>query len=160
MIWMNAIVAGFVAALTLAVLVTLKKALGLWPEVDLIAALTDAASPMLGLRWSAALGWFTFFFLKGLVWPSLFAMLADTLPGNRLVQALIVAGIAWAATVAVIVPLSGGDALVLERSTPLLAGAAIAHLIYWTMLGLVFAKLTPPRLERARFSSGPRLHHR
>jgi len=72
------VIAGFAATVVLSLLMVMKSAMGLMPELDVISMLSAMMDSGL------AMGWIAHFMIGAVIWGGLFALLAPSLPGGGL----------------------------------------------------------------------------
>ncbi len=82
----RAIVAGFVATVVLSVLMLIKGAMGMLPQMNVIHMLSGMAHAHMGLPASPAIGWIAHFFIGTVLWGISFALLQPVLPGSSAVR--------------------------------------------------------------------------
>lgn len=130
------VIAGFSATVVLSMLMAMKSALGLMPELDVISML----SGMMG--GSLAMGWIAHFMIGAVIHGGLFALLAPKLPGGSLWLKGVVFGIgAWVVMMVAVMPMAGAGffGMNLGMATPVMT--LMLHVIYGVVLGGVYAAL-------------------
>lgn len=131
------LLAGFVATVVLSVLMVGKSMMGIMPELDVIAMLSD----MMGAPLAA--GWIVHFAIGTILWGAGFAILYDMIPGGSAVQRGIVFGIAvWLLMMILIMPMA--DAGLFGMSFGIMAPVMTLalHVIFGAVLGGVYAART------------------
>ena len=130
------VIAGFAATAVLSLLMMMKSAIGLMPELDVIAML----SAMMGS--GLAMGWIAHFLIGSLVWGGLFALLAPKLPGGSLWLKGVFFGVgAWALMMVAVVPMAGAGVFGMKFGMLAPVMTLVLHLIFGAVLGGVYAAL-------------------
>ncbi|MBW6493890.1 MAG: hypothetical protein K0B16_04940 [Burkholderiaceae bacterium] len=130
------LIAGFVATAVLSLLMVVKSAMGLMPELDVIAML----SAMMGS--SLAMGWVAHFMIGAVIWGGLFALVAPSLPGGSHWLKGVSFGIAaWVLMMVAVMPMAGAGffGMQLGMSAPVMT--LVLHVIFGAVLGAVYAAL-------------------
>jgi hypothetical protein len=143
--------AGLVATVALAIVLVLKQAIGLMPQLDLVSILARA----LGFQ-SLAAGWTAHFVVGVLFWGPLFVWADRKMFFAHWVNGLLFASVVWLGVMLVIMPLAGEGAfgLGLGIATPTLT--LFLHWLYGIVLGSTYGAMKPGQLTRA---IEHRLHH-
>lgn len=145
----NGLMAGLTGTIVLTVLLLVKSASGLLPELDVIAMLAAAASEHAGLPARAATGWALHLVLGTVVWGLAFAWLWRLLPGPTATAKGMVLGVAaWLVMALVVMPLAGAGllGLALGVAAPLVTLAL--HLVFGAVLGSTYHTLaTVPQVR-------------
>lgn len=76
-------VAGFIATVVLSILMVLKGAMGIMPELNPVAMLSGMAHSMMGIPAQPIIGWMVHFMIGTVLWGILFALLFEKLPGQN-----------------------------------------------------------------------------
>ncbi len=74
--------AGFAATLVLSALMMAKSAMGIMPELNVIAMLTQMGHQLMGLDQTLMTGWILHFLIGTVIWVGLFVPSAGILPGS------------------------------------------------------------------------------
>lgn len=130
------VIAGFAATVVLSMLMLMKSAMGLMPELDPISML----SGMMGS--GAAMGWGAHFMIGTLIWGALFALAGPALPGGSLwLKGVIFGAGAWLLMMVAVMPMAGAGffGLNIGLGAPLMT--LMLHLIYGAVLGGTYAAL-------------------
>jgi len=130
------VIAGFVATTVLSMLMLMKSAMGLMPELDVVAMLGSMTGT------GPAMGWIAHFVIGSVVWGGLFAVLAPSLPGGSLWLKGIVFGIgAWLLMMVAVMPMAGAGlfGMGLGMAAPVMT--LMLHVIYGAVLGGVYSAL-------------------
>ncbi len=142
-IYAKSIVSAFVATVVLALLLLLKSAMGLMPQLNTIHMLAGLAHGMLGLPATPVVGWIIHFLIGTVLWGVLFALLYAVLPGRSAVsKALLFATGAWLLMMLIPLPLSGAGLFGLHIGLMAPVMTLILHWIWGAVLGLTFAALS------------------
>ena len=130
------VIAGFAATVVLSLLMMMKSAIGLMPELDVIAML----SAMMGS--GLAMGWVAHFMIGSLVWGGLFALLAPKLPGGSLwLKGVFFGVVAWVLMMVAIMPMAGAGVFGMKFGMLAPVMTLVLHLIFGAVLGGVYAAL-------------------
>jgi uncharacterized membrane protein YagU involved in acid resistance len=122
------VIAGFAATVVLSLLMMMKSAMGLMPELDIIAML----SAMMGSG----------FMIGSIVWGVLFAFLAPKLPGVSFWLKGVYFGIvAWVLMMVVVMPMAGAGFFGMKFGMVAPVMTLVLHLIYGAVLGGVYLAL-------------------
>lgn len=131
-------VAGFAATVVLSLIMLVKSAIGLLPELNVIRMLANFVNGPL------ASGWILHFIIGTVVWGILFVLYQQmTLRRNFVVKGMLFATAAWLAMMLVVFPLAGAGlfGLVIGPMAPVMT--LILHLIFGAILGLTYSMLRP-----------------
>jgi len=133
----NGLIGGFVGSAVLAVLFIMKSAMGLVPQMDIIAML----SRMMGMP--MAVGWIAHFMIGTVVWGGLFALANGVIPGgSQTVKGIVLGIVAWLMMMVVVMPMAGAG---LFGSAFGMLGAAMPlmlHIIFGAVLGFTASILS------------------
>lgn len=130
------LVAGFVATVVLTALMLMKTAMGLMPQLDVIAML----SKMMGS--GPAMAWIAHFMIGTVAWGGLFALTEQYLPGPSLwVKGIVLATGAWLMMMIAVMPMAGAGlfGLALGMAAPIMT--LMLHVIFGAVLGGTYAAL-------------------
>lgn len=101
-------VAGFVATVVLSLFMVMKSLLGLMPQLDMIAMLTQGANNYMGLPATPVIGWIIHFFVGTVAYGIAFILLNSVLPGHSPTAKGITLGIiGWLIAMIILMPLMG-----------------------------------------------------
>lgn len=131
------IASGFIATVVLSVLILLKQAIGLMPEVDVIRMLTQT----LGAQNQAA-GWAAHFVIGTVLWGVLYVWLDPSLPGPHWFRGGIFAMGIWLIVMVVIMPIAGMKFFGLQLGGMAAIALFVMHWIYGAVLGGVYGAWT------------------
>lgn len=133
----SGIIAGFVATAVLSIIMIIKAAAGLLPELDIIQML----SGMLG--GAPVMGWVAHFSIGALLWGTVFAVLNDSIPGNsQITKGLALSIVAWLLMMVIVMPIAGAGVFGLNIGIMAPVMTLVLHLVYGAVLGWVYAMLT------------------
>lgn len=143
----NGIVAGFAATFVLSVLMFMKGTTGLMPQLDVITML----SSMVGTPHAAGVGWLLHFLIGTIVWGTLFAWIAPSLPGGGdLVKGVIFGAGAWLLMMIAVMPMAGAGLFAMNLGVMAPVMTLMLHLIFGAVLGFTYQRLP---LSRRRLSA-------
>ena len=129
-------IAGFVATAVLSALMLMKTAMGLMPELDVVAMLGD----MMGT--GPAMGWIAHFMIGSVVWGGLFAVLVPNLPGGSLWLKGVTFGIgAWLLMMVAVMPMAGAGFFGMDLGMAAPVMTLMLHVVFGAVLGGVYAGL-------------------
>lgn len=130
------VIAGFVATVVLSLLMVMKSAMGLMPELDVISML----SAMMGS--GVVMGWIAHFMIGAVIWGGLFALLAPNLPGGSLWLKGVVFGVgAWLLMMVAVMPMAGAGVFGMKFGMAAPVMTLVLHLIFGAVLGGVYTAL-------------------
>jgi hypothetical protein len=137
------LVAGLVATVALAIVLVVKQAIGLMPQVDLVSILARA----IGFQ-SIAAGWSAHMIVGILFWGPLFVWADRKMFFAHWINGLLFASVVWLGVMLVIMPLAGEGAfgLKLGIATPTLT--LFLHWFYGVVLGSTYGAMNPGQLPR------------
>jgi uncharacterized membrane protein YagU involved in acid resistance len=129
-------VAGFVATVVLSLLMLIKSTMGLMPELNIIAMLSN----MMGT--GRVMGWVAHFMIGTILWGGLFALLAPKLPGGSLWLKGVFFGVcAWVLMMVAVMPMAGAGLFGMNFGMAAPIMTLVLHLIYGAVLGGVYGML-------------------
>lgn len=130
------LIAGLAATAVLSVLMIMKSAMGLMPELDVITMLAG----MLG--GSLIMGWIAHFVIGTVAWGGLFAFLYERIPGGSPIMKGIAFGVAgWLAMMFVVMPMAGAGLFGLGLGIMAPVMTLFLHIIFGFVLGYVYDHL-------------------
>ena len=137
------ILAGLIATIVLSILMMLKSAMGMMPEVNAIKMLTGMAHGMVGMPSTPVVGWIVHFIIGSLIWGILFALLIERIPGgSATVRGLLFATAAWVLMMVIVMPMAGAGLFGLKLGIGAPIATLVLHWIYGSVLGSAYGKLT------------------
>lgn len=132
-------IAGFAATVVLSVIMVMKSAIGLMPELDVIGMLTqmvNASSPIVG--------WVIHFVIGTVVWGALFAWLDPSVPGQGHWLKGVVFGIAaWVLMMVVVMPMAGAGFFGMNLGMMAPVMTLVLHIIFGAVLGGIYGLERP-----------------
>ncbi len=139
----KAIGAGFIATIVLSAFMVLKSMMGVMPQMNAIAMLTQMAHGMVGLPASPAVGWVIHFMIGSVLWGVLYAVLYARLPGVSAVpKALSFSVLAWLLMMVIVMPMAGKGLFGLGIGAMASVATLVLHLIWGLALGLTYRLLS------------------
>jgi len=139
----KAIGAGFIATVILSIIMVLKTVMGVMPQMNAIAMLTQMAHGMAGMPASPVVGWVLHFVIGSILWGVLYALLYAKLPGaSALPKALGFSVLAWLLMMVVVMPMAGQGIFGLAIGPMASVATLMLHLIWGVALGMTYRVLT------------------
>lgn len=142
--------AGLVATIVLSLVIVLKQALGVLPQLSTISVLAQ----MLGYQ-SLTIGWIVHFFVGVILWGPLYAWIDPKSSLPHWVNGVIFASCVWLGLMLVIMPLEGADLLGLQLGLVTPTATLARHWIYGAVLGGVFGSSRFWAMQVATRNSSP-----
>lgn len=134
--------AGFVATAVLSVLMLLKAAAGVMPELNAIDMLARIADDLVGAPPLPITGWVTHFLIGTVFWGGLFAVVWPRWPGNgAAVQGIIFSTMPWLAMMTAAMPMDGAGLFGTNIGPGAPALTLFLHVVFGAVLGAVFGEL-------------------
>jgi len=131
-------IAGLAATVALSLLMLMKTAMGLMPELDIVGML----SRMMGSPGTPEVGWAAHFVIGVLVFGGLFAMLDPRLPGGTHTVRGIVFGVAaWLMMMVAVMPMAGAGLFGLNLGIMVPILTLVLHVIFGAVLGWTYGGL-------------------
>lgn len=131
------LIAGIIATAVLSGLMIFKAAMGMLPQFNVIAMLagTLGGGPIVG--WIAHIG------IGVVLYGLVIANLSGSLPGGTsTVKGMILGVIGWLAMMLIAMPVMGGGIFATNLGIPVVVATLVLHLIFGTVLGFAFGKLS------------------
>lgn len=133
----SGMIAGFAATVVLSVMMIMKTAVGIMPELDVIHMIAG----MLGA--SVFAGWVAHFVLGTVVWGGGFALLNDAIPGQGQIAKGIAFGVAaWLLMMIAVMPMAGAGFFGLNMGIAAPVMTLMLHIVFGAVLGWVYMKQT------------------
>jgi len=130
------VIAGFVATAIVSILFVMKAAMGLMPDLNIIAML----SGMMG--GALIMGWVAHFVIGAVIWGVLFALFHPIIPGGNLWLKGVVFGVAaWLLMMIVVMPMLGAGLFGMNFGMVAPAMTLMVHVIFGAALGGVYSAL-------------------
>lgn len=144
------IVAGFAATIALSILMIVKSAAGLVPELNAIKMLTQISAVRFGVPPDPLIGWIAHFLIGTVLWGVAFAVLSKFWTSvGPLARALVFSVAAWLLMMVIVMPAAGGGLFAARLGLGAAIAALVLHLAYGAVLGLVYARVGPPSSRTA-----------
>jgi len=132
----NGLIGGFVGSAVLAVIFIMKGAMGMMPEMNIIAML----SHMMGT--SSAMGWAAHFMIGTILWGGLFSLANSAIPGGTQTLKGVVLGIAaWLLMMIAVMPMAGAGFFGINFGMAGFVLPLILHIVFGAVLGFSAAYL-------------------
>tara|TARA_R100001369_G_scaffold38266_2_gene63853 strand:+ start:267 stop:701 length:435 start_codon:yes stop_codon:yes gene_type:complete len=133
----SGMIAGFAATVVLSVMMIMKTAVGIMPELDVIHMIAG----MLGA--SVFAGWVAHFVLGTVVWGGGFAVLNDAIPCQGQIAKGIAFGVAaWLLMMIAVMPMAGAGFFGLNMGIAAPVMTLMLHIVFGAVLGWVYMKQT------------------
>ena len=134
--------AGLAATVVLSLLMLMKTAMGLMPELDIIGMI----SRMMGSAGTPAVGWAVHFVIGIVMYGGLLALVDSRLPGGTHTVRGIVLGMAgWLLMMLAVMPMAGAGLFALNLGIMAPIVTLMLHVIFGAVLGWTYGRL----LQRA-----------
>lgn len=134
----NGIVAGLAATVALSIVMLLKEAAGLMPQLNPVQMITE----MMGAS-SPIVGWIVHIMIGTIIWGILFAVLESRLPGRPWFRGALFATGAWLIMMVVMMPMAGAGIFGMGLGLGVIApmAALMMHWIFGAVLGATYAAM-------------------
>lgn len=134
------LIAGFLATVVLSALMLMKSAMGLMPELDVVAML----GAMMGT--GPAMGWLGHFMIGTVAWGGLFGLIEPNLPGGSYWLKGIVLGVgAWLLMMVAVMPMAGAGLFGMNLGMVAPVMTLMLHVIFGAVLGSTYGALQGER---------------
>ena len=132
---LKGILAGFIATITLSLVMIIKQAIGFIPELNPIHIITQMINTQVPI-----LGWIGHFFIGPILWGILFSFLSPLLPGAHWFRGVIFSTGAWLVMI-IIMPMAGTNLynLTMDMMAPI--AALMMHWIFGIVMGATYGAL-------------------
>lgn len=138
----SGLVAGLAATIVLSILMVLKAAMGLMPQVNAIAMLAGMANQYAGLPGTAAIGWVLHFLIGTVLWGLLFAWLGGRIPGgSHTLRGIWFSVGAWVLMMILVMPLAGAGFFGLQMGIGAPVATLVLHIVFGAVLGWTYGML-------------------
>lgn len=131
------IIAGLVATIVLSILMLIKSAAGMLPEVNAIQMLAGIA----GMPENLIVGWLLHFLIGAVLWGLLFVWIGTRLPGGRIVQGIEFGVLAWVLMMVIVFPVAGAGLFGLNIGPAAAIATLVLHIVYGAVLGWMYQTL-------------------
>lgn len=140
--YLAGLLAGFIATVVLSLLMVMKGAMGLMPQLNVITMLSHMMHAKMGLPASPATGWVLHFLIGTVAWGLGFAALFNLLPGKRAWQKGIIFGTgAWLLMMLMPMPMAGAGLFGLKMGMMAPVMTLVLHVIFGAVLGAAYGRL-------------------
>lgn len=140
--YIRSMVAGFAATVVLSLLLLMKVAMGLMPELNPVAMLTDMAHANMGMPASPMVGWVAHFMIGTVLWGILFKLLYGLLPGgNAFLKGISLSVLAWLLMMILPMPMVGAGLFRMKLGMMAPVMTLMMHLIWGAVLGYTYGRL-------------------
>ena len=130
------VIAGFAATVVLSLLMAMKSAMGLMPELDIISMLSSM------MNTSVAMGWLAHFMIGSVILGGLFALLVGHLPGASVVRKGAFFGFcAWLLMMIAVMPMADAGVFGMKFGFAAPLMTLVLHLIFGVVLGATYGAL-------------------
>jgi len=147
----SALLAAFIASMLMAVILSIKSAIGVFPDVDIVQLLTTMANRLLGTAEHMAVGWGVHFFVGVLIWGPVFSVIEQRLPGDDFWKRGIVFGIGiWLVMMLVFLPLAGAGIFGSEIGIAAPIIALLVNIVFGALLGGIYGSFLRGRASVTR----------
>ncbi len=144
----NSLIAAFVATVVLSLFMIMKKIMGVVPEMNPIADLVVIMQNLSGLSVMLVFGWLLHFFIGTVAWGSTYALLYKILPGGNIIKGIIIGLSAWVLMMFTVTPMAGHGLFGIETSKVIPVMSMMLHIIYGTVLGVVYGTLSKRNIDK------------
>lgn len=128
------IYAGLAATVVLSVLMVIKTMMGLMPELDVIAMLSN----MMGV--AKPVSWLVHFMI-GATWGAFFSLLHAVIPGrSAIAKGMVFGTAAWLMMMVAVVPMAGAGLFGMKLGMAAPVMTLMLHLVFGAVLGWYFGR--------------------
>ncbi|RQS25291.1 hypothetical protein DIE03_26150 [Burkholderia sp. Bp8992] len=140
--YVRSMAAGLVATVALSLLMLMKAAMGLMPELDPVAMLAAMAHANMGMPASPAVGWLAHFMIGTALWGILFKLLYSRLPGAcARIKGMSFAVLAWLLMMVLAMPMAGAGLFGMKLGMMAPVMTLMLHLVWGAVLGYTYGRL-------------------
>ncbi|AHB76829.1 DUF6789 family protein [Pandoraea pnomenusa] len=141
--YVRSMAAGFIATVVLSLLMLMKAAMGVMPELNPVDMLSSMAHMKMGMPDSPMVGWLAHFMIGTVLWGILFRLLYDRLPGgNALLKGISFSALAWLMMMLLPMPMAGAGLFGLKLGMMAPVMTLMMHLIWGAVLGYTYGRLS------------------
>jgi hypothetical protein len=133
-VWLG-MLAGFVATAILSMMMLMKKAMGIMPELDMIGMMSDVTGT------SRTVAWIIHFLVGIVIYGVLIAVLAGVFPFDKWITGIIAGAIGWMVASLTFMPAAGKGVFALKIGVSALVMSMMIHIMFGAMLGLIYGWL-------------------
>lgn len=139
------LLAGLAATLVLSMLMVMKAAMGVMPELDLPAMLAR----MMGAPGMPAVGWAVHFMIGIVGYGLLIAKWPYGVSSSAIVNGIVIGVVGWLIMMLVLMPMTGAGLFALSLGLMAPVMTLVLHLIFGAVLGWTYGKLVEGPTARA-----------
>jgi uncharacterized membrane protein YagU involved in acid resistance len=129
--------AAFIATLVLSMIMLMKQAMGVMPQLNPIEMITHMAGSSTPL-----VGWIGHFFIGTILWGVIYAWIEPKLSGPHWMRGAIFGTGAWLMMMVVLMPMAGAGLFGMQLGFMAPVSTLMLHWIYGAVLGGVFGAWT------------------
>lgn len=145
----KAMMAGLVATVVLSVLMVMKSAMGVMPELDLPRMIAG----MMGMPDAPAIGWAVHFMIGVVGYGAALALVGERLPGGSLMwRGVFLATLGWLVMLVVLMPMAGAGLFGMRLGVAAPLMTLMLHLVFGAVLGGYYGHAIGARSARAPLS--------
>jgi hypothetical protein len=149
--YVRSMATGFIATVVLSLLMLVKGAMEVMPELNPVSMLSDMAHEKMGMPAIPMIGWLAHFMIGTVLWGILFTLLYPRLPGqDALVKGLSFSTLAWLLMMLLLMPMMGAGLFGLKLGMMAPGMTLLMHLIWGAVLGYTYGKSEQARLSHSR----------
>ena len=139
--YISSMIAGFFATIVLSLLMLMKQAMGLMPELNPITMLSSMAHMKMGMPDSMVVGWMAHFMIGTFVWGLAFSLLYNLLPGRcSMIKGIAFSVLAWFLMMILPMPMSGAGLFGLNLGIMVPIMTLGMHFVWGAVLGYVYGR--------------------
>lgn len=147
----SGLLAAFVATLLMAVILSIKSAIGVFPGVDVIQLLMTMAATHLGTVEHMAIGWAVHFFVGVLMWGPIFSIVEPRMPGGDFwIRGISFGVCAWLAMMVIVMPLAGAGFFGFGIGISLPIITLLMHVVFGALIGGIYGSFLRGRASTTR----------
>ncbi|MDT8406373.1 MAG: DUF2938 family protein [Methylococcales bacterium] len=125
------IIAGLVATVVLSIMMVVKGAMGVMPELNVIAMLASKMGGIVALGWAAH-------FMFGVIYGVVFGLIQGKLPGPLVVRGIVLGIIGWLIMMVMVMPMMGQGLFAANMGMMAAVATFMLHVIFGAVLGLTY----------------------
>lgn len=138
----NGVLSGLIATIVLSLLMFAKGMMGIMPNLNVIAMLTQMAHHFMGTPPIAAVGWMLHFVIGTLAWGILYVLAEPAMPAESgWGKGMIFGMLAWLVMMVVVMPMAGAGFFGFGLSLAAPVMTLMLHLVYGAVLGGTYGRL-------------------
>ena len=134
--------AGLAATIVLTLLMMLKGAMGVMPQLDPVHMMADMVAQNMGIAKNVAIGWVMHFAIGTIAWGGAFAVLNTKLPSDsQVIKGIVLGTGAWLLMMIGPMPMSGSGLFGLNIGPMAPVMTLVFHIVFGAVLGATYNKL-------------------